>query len=88
MTTKNVNEIKIGDVVMPPKRELNLWMRKRVKENNLPESALHLTVKSISERTDKRGKWLIFKTQYPEVWGHTSTFTFKTLESSQWPIIL
>lgn len=87
MTNKNVQLIKVGDVVLPPERELRLWMRRTIIEKNLPECALHLTVKEISTHTDKKGLWFKFKAQYPEIWGHTGNFTFRALSSKQWPVI-
>lgn len=85
--TNTAETIKIGDNVLPPERELRLWMRKHIKEKNLPENALHLHVEEIRQSSDKRGPWLIFKTRYPESWGHTDTFTFRARPQTPWTII-
>jgi hypothetical protein len=85
MTT--ANEINIGDVVLPPERELRLWMRRHVQDKNLPESALHLHVTEVSESSDKRGPWRIIKTHHDPSWGHTLAFTFRARPETPWLII-
>lgn len=79
--------IQVGDVILPPERELRLWMRRHIQTHNLPECALHLSVKEIRETSDKGGPWIVFKTQYPEAWGHTSSFTFKARPETPWTVI-
>lgn len=81
--------IKVGDVIMPPARELQLWMRRHVQEHNLPECALHLTVTKVCEGTpDARGRWLVVCTEQDAAWGaHRFPFTFKMRPGTPWPRI-
>ena len=88
MTTITADTIRIGDVIMPPARELSLWMRRTVRERGLAESALYLTVTEIREgQPDARGPWLVVKTQQAEAWGARLPFTFKARPSTTWPLI-
>lgn len=88
------DQIKIGDKVLPPERELRLWMRRHIEEKNLPECALHLTVRKIYQSKDKRGPWIHVKAQYPAEWTATyadpkadSFITFKARPQTPWTII-
>lgn len=86
------SEIRSGDVILPPARELSLWMRRHLKERGLPESALELTVESVRQGApDKRGPWLIVTTRQSPAWlaGRTtsSPFTFKVRPTSPWPLL-
>lgn len=83
------NTLKIADVIMPPPRELQLWMRRHVTENGLPESALHLTITEIIEGApDARGPWLIIKADQSDAWnaGHPNPrpFIFKVRPATPW----
>lgn len=79
----------VGDVILPPARELRLWMRRHLQEHNLSESALHLTVTEIREGApDARGRWLIVTTQQAEEWNaNRYPFTFKARPGTPWPIV-
>jgi len=81
--------LKIGEKILPPAREVQLWMRRACQEKNLPESALHLTITGIEEGSpDKNGRWLIFTTeQTPEWHGGTKPFPFrfKARPETPWP---
>jgi hypothetical protein len=79
-----VNQIAVGDIILPPERELSLWMRRHIAEKGLDESALHLTVLTINHSRDKRGPWIHIRAQYPPTWGHTSTFSFKARPETDW----
>jgi hypothetical protein len=81
------SDIKVGDVIMPPERELRLWMRKHIETHNLPETALHLRVMGIGEDLDKRGTWKVIRAQYPREWGHNGGFTFRARPETPWRII-
>lgn len=81
-------QIRVGDVVMPPERELRLWMRRHVREHNLPESALHLHVEEIKSTHDKGGEWVIVKARYDKTWdARQFTFTFKARPETPWSIL-
>lgn len=52
MTTKiKAESLKVGDKILPPEREVQLWMRRTLQDRNLPESALHLTIASLEADT-------------------------------------
>ncbi len=75
-----------GDVILPPERELRLWMRRENTKRELPETALHLTVLEVRESDpDKRGAWLIVKTRQSPEWNSTP-FNFKTRPVTPWPV--
>lgn len=96
MTTTKIkaSEIKVGDVVMPPDRELSLWMRRHIAEKGLSANALHLTVAAIDRSADKRGEWIHIKGEYNAEWKSTnadpsrpSYMSFKTLAGKAWPVV-
>jgi len=55
--------VKPGDMVMPPERELRLWMRASLKEMGLPEDALLNRVLEVVPgfKVDKGGPWTLFR---------------------------
>lgn len=78
--------LKVGDVIMPPAREMHLWMRRRIAEEGRPESDLHITITSIREgKTDKNGAWLIVKGTggFLSVGG----WTIKMRPDTQWSVV-
>ena len=84
--------LKVGDVIMPPAREVRLWMRRDLQERNLPESALYLTVTEIYEvEADKRGRWLLVKTDQSAEWNagrqNPLSFNFKVRPETPWPLM-
>lgn len=80
--------LKVGDKVMPPAREVSLWMRRHLQERNLPESALHLTIIDIKEGTaDKLGRWLIVSSDQSPEWNagrNVLPFRFKVRPETPW----
>jgi len=92
MTKVRADALKVGDVIMPPAREVQLWMRRALAERNLPEAALHLTITGIDEGTpDKRGRWLIVTTEQTPEWNadrlRPMPFRFKARPETPWPKI-
>jgi hypothetical protein len=90
MTKKPAELIKTGDMILPPEREMRLWMRRTVAERGLSESALHLTVTETYEgNPDKRGRWIIVEAKYPLEWNsnNSDTFTIKARPETPWPVI-
>ncbi len=95
MTTVNASEIRPGDTILPPKREVALWMRRHLSENGLPESALHLTVVSVEEAApDKAGPWLVITTMHNDEWNAGKPdayalrpFRFKARPATPWTMI-
>lgn len=90
--TKAAAALQVGDVILPPAREMSLWMRRHARERGLTESALHLTVTQVREgATDKRGRWLIIKADHTPEWnadGRVLAFTFKARPETPWPLIV
>jgi hypothetical protein len=89
--TIRASEIRPGDIILPPAREISLWMRRTLQQEGLPESALELTVESVREGApDKRGPWLIVRTQQSPQWLRGRApypFTFKVRPTSPWPLV-
>ena len=86
-----IEDLRIGDVILPPARELQLWMRRHAAEQGFSDSALHLTVREISEgQPDRRGRWMIVKCAQTAEWNRGQVgraFTFKARPATLWPII-
>ena len=89
MTKVRADTLKIGDIIMPPDREVRLWMRRDIQQRNLPESALHLRITSIREAIpDKRGRWLMIETDQSAEWNaglNPRPFKFKARPETPWP---
>jgi hypothetical protein len=94
-TTATAETIQVGDVILPPARELSLWMRRTAREKGLGDEALYLTVTEIREGTpDKGGRWIVIKSQQTAEWKRDyrpeSTdlpFVFKARPATPWSII-
>lgn len=92
MTKVLAETLKIGDVILPPAREVQLWMRRTLQERGLQESALHLTITAIDEAApDKKGRWLMVTADQSAEWNATCSkafpFRFKVRPASPWPKI-
>jgi hypothetical protein len=92
MTKLLAERLKVGDRIMPPAREVRLWMRRRLEERKLPEAALHLTITAIEEAApDKRGRWLMFTTEATPEWNEgyvrALPFRFKARPETPWEIV-
>jgi hypothetical protein len=75
-----IQELKVGDVIMPPTREVQLWMRRHCRDKGLSDAALHLTITSIDEASpDKRGRWMLITTEQNDEWrqGKPQRFPFR-----------
>lgn len=87
METIKVSQIKVGDVIMPPAREVSLWMKRHIHDNGLSESALLQTVKEIYSSADKGGPWICFKSTYSAEWtGNRPTYgmSFRARPDTAW----
>lgn len=86
-TSKPAELIKVGDIILPPEREMRLWMRRELSTRNLTETALHLSVTEVYEGSpDKRGRWVVIKAKYsPEF--HSGSMTIKARPNTPWPVI-
>lgn len=88
-------DIKVGDIVLPPRREISLWMQRTLAEKGLSPKALELTVVDVREgKADKKGQWLVIKGQYSREWtkdyGEPERdyfMTFKARPQSHWEIL-
>ncbi len=89
MITDLAETIKPGDVVLPPERELRLWMRRHVAEKGMGEEALHLCVKEVREgKPDKRGRWLRIKTDHTNALAfNLFPFSFSARPETPWKIV-
>lgn len=80
--------LKVGDKIMPPAREVQLWMRRDLQIRGLEESALHLTITEIHEGiADKRGRWLVVSCDQSAEWnsGRKSLpFKFMVRPATPW----
>ena len=77
-----------GDIILPPAREVSLWMRRHLAEHNLPETALYLTVSEVREDApDKRGRWVSVKAFHNAAWTTQpgGPFPFKARPTTLWP---
>jgi hypothetical protein len=83
--------LKPGDVILPPAREIQLWMRRDALQRGLSETALHLTVVDVREgKPDKKGRWIIVRCDQSAEWlaGRVGyPFTFRARPETPWPII-
>ncbi len=83
-----VSELKLGDVIMPPAREVKLWMRRELKGRNLPETALYLTITGIEEGApDKAGRWVHITADQAREWFQGRKpypFKFKARPETSW----
>ena len=88
MTTP-AHTLQVGDVILPPARELQLWMRRHCREHGLSEDALRLTITDIREgQPDKRGRWLVFVTAQDPAWKAAGMpFRFKARPETPWPLL-
>jgi hypothetical protein len=90
MTTIRVaaESLRAGDVIMPPPREVNLWMRRDIQARRLPETALYLTITDVKEgNPDKGGRWLIISANHTPEWNEGKTprlFIFKVRPVTPW----
>ena len=80
MKTQKVtqSEVKPGDQIMPPARELSLWMRRDCAKKGLPEDALLLHVVEITPdyKIDKGGSWTYIKAMYSQEFAGGRPFNF------------
>jgi hypothetical protein len=89
------SDIKIGDLVYPPSREISLWMKKALAEKELDETALLLTVVEAREsKPDKNGPWIFVKGQYSKAWtsdyaepDRAHYMTFLARPQTPWKIV-
>lgn len=83
-------DIRAGDTVRPPERELRLWMRRDAAEKGLDDYALWLNVTEVRDfPPDKKGRWLVVEGfMAPQWYGDRTPYlwTFKVRPNTPWPI--
>ena len=97
---KKVEDLKVGDVIAPPAREVSLWMKRDAREKGLPESVLAITIETIYQgEPDKRGGWVCIAGYLPEAWytttgadnirqpGKRYLFRFKARPATPWIVV-
>jgi hypothetical protein len=89
-TKKPISEVKVGEQIMPPAREVSLWMRRTLAEKGLDESALLLTVVAVDHGT-RLGVGI--KAQYGKEWTATYAepnkahyMTFQAKPTTMWKV--
>jgi len=89
--TMRAQDLTVGAVILPPPRELRLWMRRTLAEKGLAESALYLTVTDVHEGApDKTGRWLVVTASQTPEWignGRVIPFRFKVRPETPWAVI-
>ena len=89
MTKVLAETLRVGEKIMPPAREVRLWMRRRLDERGLAETALHLTITNIDEGApDKNGRWLVITTEATPEWNEgyvrAIPFRFRVRPETPW----
>lgn len=91
MIKVRADTLKVGDTIMPPAREVSLWMRRHAQDKGLSEAALYLTIIEVREGSpDKGGRWLVVSSDQTAEWneGHKPfPFRFKVRPETPWPKI-
>ena len=89
--TVPAHSLRVGDVVMPPAREVSLWMARSAAEKALPLSGLGITLEDVHEgEPDKRGRWLWFSGYLCDAWygdGNRHPFKFKARPDTKWAVV-
>ena len=84
MTT--IEQLQVGDIILPPARELRLWMHRHCREHGFSDAALHLTIREKYDGApDKHGRWVMVKCEQTEEWNmgrQGMSFTFKARRTS------
>jgi hypothetical protein len=72
------SDVKYGEKVMPPAREVNLWMKRSCAEKGLPLSALLLTVAKVipGAKVDKGGPWVLVEAFYTQEFSNGRRIKF------------
>lgn len=92
MNRKAAELIVVGDVILPPQREVSLWMRRALRERGLADSALHLTVTEVREGlADAGGRWVVVTSLYSPEWAGEGVkrgpFRFKARPKTSWLVV-
>ncbi len=82
--------LKVGDVVMPPEREMRLWMIRDAAEKGMSPTDLGIMLTDVHEgEPDKRGRWVWFSGYLRDDWyqgRRQYPFKFKARPDTPWPV--
>lgn len=85
------DQLRVGDIVLPPDRELKLWMLRDAAAKGIAPGDLGIMLTEVSEGlADKRGRWLLFKGYLRDAWYQgrkPHPFTFKARPETPWPLL-
>lgn len=85
------DQLRIGDIVLPPDRELKLWMLRDAAAKGIAPGDLGIMLTEVNEGlADKRGRWLLFKGYLRDAWYQgrkPHPFTFKARPETPWPLL-
>lgn len=83
--------LKVGDVVMPPAREVQLWMARDAAEKGMSTADLGIMLTDVHEGApDKKGRWIVFKGFLRDEWyqgRRQYPFIFKARPETPWPVV-
>lgn len=91
-----IESLKPGDLILPPERELSLWMRQAALDKGLPYEALYLTVIGSEEGPpDKGGRWWRIEAVSSRLWRdkwfcggiEAVPWRFRARVGKLWPLI-
>lgn len=86
MNTIRAEEIRVGDVIRPPEREMRLWMRRQIAAGHTAATELDLTVTEVREAApDKNGPWLLVIAHAPG--RHVGQWKIKVRPATPWPVV-
>jgi hypothetical protein len=87
-TTKVLaRDLKVGDVILPPAREMRLWMRDTMEKEGLDESSMFITVTHVQQgKPDKNGAWLIVRGDGRRFLG-TNGWRIRMRPDTLWPVV-
>ncbi|HEX8851183.1 MAG TPA: hypothetical protein VF761_16780 [Gemmatimonadaceae bacterium] len=86
--------IAVGDQIMPPARELRLWLRRNLAEKGMTEAEAIMTVTEVKQGApDKRGPWLLVTAFMPDAWyaecpSGPYPWTFHIRPDTLWPVVV
>jgi hypothetical protein len=84
-------DLKVGDIVMPPARELRLWMKRHGAEKGMRPDELGIMLVDIHEgQPDKLGRWIWFVGYLRDQFytgGKQHEFRFKARPDTPWTLV-
>jgi hypothetical protein len=85
-----VDSLKVGDMVMPPEREMRLWMIRDAAEKGMSPSDLGILLTDVHEgEPDKGGRWIFLTGYLRDQWyagRRQYPMKFKARPNTPWPV--